>query len=439
MKHLLRFYTTIILYLCSYLLYSDNSDIERQLYRKLFSDRYDINYLLNLDINELETLTEELKNIKKNKEQKKISLILSLLLYSQNVQRINLKDYETIKEYLKKAGISIDKNIGLEEIKKLFTGKGNKFIRKMLKTASFLIKNNNSGMIRYQTYNYLGPFLETYKVICSFENKKDREIYNYLKKYKSCKLKKKFSGGVKIKDLLEKIKSGDGIKIGNYDEVASFVSKIILQELISSELKKKDLIKFYEKIINKTDYSEFTCGKFCNVLAPNIKREYDKIVFHNGYQLLNSIKGANRLESFFGTERVIKKPWTTGIECSLFIQRALERMNIAKIKGRMKTSDMDKKLRDITVKIPLNKENQLKKGDIVKFKGHTFVFLGFKKINNRYYGVTIEAVGGNIRSVGVFYRDFYKTEVGGFNRLVTKDKKIKSVKPDERYFIYRIK
>ena len=106
-------------------------------------------------------------------------------------------------------------------------------------------------------------------------------------------------------------------------------------------------------------------------------------------------------------------------------------MNLAEIRGRMKTSNMKKKLlRNKNIRsFLLKNEKQLKRGDIVKLSGHTYVFLGYEKIENNYYAVTIEAVGGNIRSVGIFYRNFndYETLNG------------KNIFPAEkRYELYRI-
>jgi len=175
------------------------------------------------------------------------------------------------------------------------------------------------------------------------------------------------------------------------------------------------------------------------------------MIVHMGYQLVNSIKGANLLEKYSEiliegvnppkNDKQKSQTETIGIECSLFLQRAIERTNIAQIKGRMKTDYMDYSLvkSKIAKKIILNYESQLKLGDIVKLHGHTYLFLGYKKIDNHYYAVTIEATGGPFRSVGVFYRDFYSEKLGSFNKKLDKSGKVIRVDRNERYIIYRLK
>jgi len=422
----------------------------QQEYRKEFIKHNNINYLLELSKKELEILIPQLTNLKhKTTYQKKILLILKLLYYSKGIQAINKHDKIVISNYintLKQNNLFLTK-----EIERLFTKKNNNFIKKMLQIEIFLKKHNDSRMIKYQTYNYLGPYIETYKTLCKFdENFNDKQIFRYLKQNKNCILKKELFKNAEIKDLLKKIEFGDKQIVKNYNKITPFIAKIILTEIVLSNLNKKEQKIFFDKIINKTDYSEFTCGKFCNQKEPRIKRNVNRIIIHNGYQLLNSIKGANIIDKYskmFLQNDNIKllshnKPLkTAGIECSLFLQRAIERAKIAQIKGRMKTSYMDYSLvsSKIAKKHILNNEKQLKTGDIIKLKGHTYLFIGYKKINNHYYATTIEAVGGNLRSVGIFYRDFYEESLGGFNKKRDKHKNIISVSPDERYIIYRIK
>jgi hypothetical protein len=415
-------------------------------YRKEFIKHNDINYLLELNKKELNHLVRQLTNIKnKNPEQKKIVLILKLLQYSKNVQKINKQDKEIISSYFSEIMCKSDKHIGLSLhtiSEKLFTQKNNIFMKKMFKTEEFLKKNNNSRMIKYQTYNYLGPYIETYKTICDFDsNLTDKEIFKILKKDKTCNLKKNLLKDITIKELINKIKFGDKQIIANYNNITPFVAKIILTEIILSNLNKKEQKIFYNKIKNKTDYTEFTCGKFCNERNNSIKKDVDLIIVHNGYQLVNSIKGANLLEKYFESTIVDTELQTIGIECSLLIQRAIERTNIAQIKGRMKTAYMDYSLVNpkIAQKIILNYQNQLKTGDIVKLSGHTYVFVGYKKVNNYYYAVTIEATGGNLRSVGVFYRDFYDEKLGSFNKKLDNNGKIINVDKNEKHVIYRLR
>lgn len=427
-----------------------NKSISQQEYRKKYKKHNNINYLLELSQEELEILIPQLSSIKKKTiDQKKILLILKLLYYSKGVQAINKHDKDIISLYINKLKLN---NINLiTQAKNLFTNKNNKFLKKMLKITKFLKKHNNSRMIKYQTYNYLGPFIESYKTICKFDKKlTDRQIYYSLKNKKKCKLKKELFKNISMKELLKKIEFGDKQIIKNYNIITPFVAKILLTEIISSKLNTKAKKIFFSKIINKTDYSEFTCGKFCNQKEAHIKRNIDFIIPHNGYQLLNSIKGANLIDKyskiFLKNKKFIpikyKSPLlTAGIECSLFLQRAIERSKIAKIKGRMKTDYMDTSLvkSKIAKKYILNKEQQLKLADIIKLKGHTYLFMGYKKINKHYYAVTIEAVGGNLRSVGVFYRDFYNQDLVSFNKKRDENNHIISVTPDERYVIYRLK
>ncbi len=427
-----------------------NKSISQQEYRRNFIKHNNINYLLELTTEELKILIPQLTNLKnKTKYQKKILLILKLLYYSKGIRAINKHDKNVISEYIFSIKQKNNSDL-LPQIKILFTGKNSKFIKKMLKIENFLKKNNKSRMIKYQTYNYLGPFIETYKTICSFpDNFTDKQIFYSLKKKKNCKIKQKLFKNLNITDLLNKIEYGDKQIVKNYNITTPFVAKIILTEIILNKLNKKEQKNFFSQLINKTDYSEFTCGKFCNQKEPHIKRNINFLIPHNGYQLLNSIKGADVIDkySYLLLEKNSKNikikhsPQTAGIECSLFLQRAIERSKLGKIKGRMKTDYMEYSLvkSKIARKYILNTENQLKTGDIVKLHGHTYLFIGYKMIKNHYYAVTIEAVGGNLRSVGIFYRDFYKEEIGSFNRKKDKNGKITGVSKNERYFIYRLR
>jgi len=427
-----------------------NKSTSQQEYRKNYEKHNKINYLLRLTQEELELLISQLSTIKKKTApQKKILLILKLLYYSKGVQAINKHDKTIISLYINKLKLN---NVNLiTQTQNLFTSKNNKFLKRMLSIENFLKKYNNSRMIKYQTYNYLGPFIESYKTICKFDKKlTDKQIFYSLKNKKTCKLQKELFKNLSIKELLKRIEFGDKQIVKGYNKLTPFVAKIILTEIILNKLSRKEKKIFLSKVINKTDYSEFTCGKFCNQKEAHIKRNIDFIIPHNGYQLLNSIKGANLIDKYskiflknknFTPIKYNSPLLTAGIECSLFLQRAIEKSKIAKIKGRMKTDYMDTSLvkSKIAKKYILNTEQQLKLGDIIKLHGHTYLFVGYKKINNHYYAVTIEAVGGNLRSAGIFYRDFYKNDIGNFNKKRDKNGKTTSVPKNERYIIYRLK
>ena len=64
---------------------------------------------------------------------------------------------------------------------------------------------------------------------------------------------------------------------------------------------------------------------------------------------------------------------------------------------------------------PLTCETQLQKGDIVVYKGHTFVFDGYQKDENGQIRIkTIEALGNQDRTLGSFYRDIYDSSCKNF-------------------------
>ena len=64
---------------------------------------------------------------------------------------------------------------------------------------------------------------------------------------------------------------------------------------------------------------------------------------------------------------------------------------------------------------PLTCETQLQRGDIVVYKGHMLVFDGYQENEiGQVKMKTIEAVGNQNRSLGVFTRDIYKSNCSGF-------------------------
>ena len=87
---------------------------------------------------------------------------------------------------------------------------------------------------------------------------------------------------------------------------------------------------------------------------------------------------------------------------------------------------------------PLTCETQLQKGDIVVYKGHTFVFDGYKKDKNGQLQIaTIEALGNQDRTLGSFYRDIYDSNCN--NLVWGRDDMLLDPKKERQAYIVRFK
>jgi len=432
-------------------------------YRKIKSEEWKTSTYLNFKTEELNKIITELMLKKdKTKDDKKQLIISKMLLYSNKINKINKNDAENIKKWLK-----ILKIDNLDNIEKIYNDKN--FSYKFRKLVNFLRKNNSTTPnVQKRPWNYLGPYIESYKFLC-------QEKLSYYRSYKKimtsknlkCNFNKNAFKNLTIEKLLIKIESGDKILITkNREEITPFIAKYILTELIDIKLKENknskknrvNRLKFWYSLINKTDYTEFTCGKFCNN-KESFRRDPDKMVVHMGYQLLNSIKGSNLLEKYAKLVSENKKEdvlklqqskttQTLGLECSLIIQRSIERTKVGDIRGRLKTTTMSQKLscgkNALFSKSVLTCDKQLDFADLVKPKGHVYLFLGYHKIDKKYYITTIEAVGGDVRGVGIFFREYpYENNEKlkcNLNKVWDSSKnRLKDPYPDQIYRYYQLR
>lgn len=142
---------------------------------------------------------------------------------------------------------------------------------------------------------------------------------------------------------------------------------------------------------------------------------HDRFAFHNGYFL-----GSRRphLEGVHGS---------TGTDCTLFVQSCLIAAEVTGAEGvkllsksmanikHIKTAYKKTKRKEMELKTRkfLNEhfdsfsftcENQLKPMDIIAVNGHVAIFHGYDSEGNL---ITLEAIGRNQRSLGLFKRDVY--------------------------------
>lgn len=416
--------------------------------------------LIFLQLTCTQKLQEQRSHYESKPVPKKISEMIQYLYSDRSaIQLINQYDQQILSTWLDQLQLT---QITPKEIEQLTTSKKSILFRKMLTINRYLKKHyrtRKGSTIRWKTYSFLGPFLESYRVLCDLNDLDDRDIWRKAL-YKKCHFNQKlFQTDIKTQ-LLTLAKKGDGVLLDKQNRLTPFVAKMILSLWIEDHLKKKPQLRrqFLNSILHKTNYSEMLCGGFCNYSRHRFSKNLDLMVPHMGYQLLNSFHNRDYTKTIavilknkelselgkgilVGAGGVPLK--TTGIECSLWLQQGLNHMRLYHSSQRMKSMLMRDQLKDHFQRIELRHESQIQSGDIVQLKGHTFMFLGYRKIDGIYRLVTLEATGGSVRSVGLFYRslpyEFDPSIRCGYPNYYRSEKQWKKKHHRARWYLFRFK
>jgi hypothetical protein len=177
------------------------------------------------------------------------------------------------------------------------------------------------------------------------------------------------------------------------------IAKFLLWEVIRNRIPKKEYLKAVKELTLKFSYS------------PRVPTMLS-YTLHNGYFL-------GETKTDFREDRLTD---SNGLECGAFLQRCLAESGVEfPRKMRLLTPEladvglMPSKAKGTYRKIfsgkPFSCEAELTPGDIIAFKGHTFVFAGYEPdASGVYQMVSYEAIGGEYRAVGRFHRKIYSND-----------------------------
>ena len=140
----------------------------------------------------------------------------------------------------------------------------------------------------------------------------------------------------------------------------------------------------------------------------------------------------------FGSDSFTKKPDPLKIVTADFIQAYEVSRGLKQAPNHSRGIQSIRTIQNNFNIEPLACETQLQKGDIVVYKGHTFVFDGYKKDENGRIRIkTIEALGNQDRTLGSFYRDIYDSNCENF--VWGRDDALLEPKKEREAYIVRFK
>ena len=346
----------------------------------------------------------------KNFDEKKFTSCL------QNVDRrfhkLQIDDIAKLKKALFDAKVT---SVTVDQLRKLFFDKDSVYTKQKDE-----IKNGNPEYFYFRDYTLNGPYqimeesLRGTRVVTAPDGsvvsstKYDRPVLDELSKFKS--------PTHVFKHLVARAEEISNPMTGGYqvspnqarEALTPTVAKLILFEVFKDALRTepKKIEELVQNLELKFDYLNPSGASAGSVLSASL---------HNGYFL-----GAGR-ENY---PNLTSMPASVGIDCTSLIQRCQEEAGVQfppefKLLSSRVVSMVEDPMAEATFpEISIYKllysveklecEAQIEPGDSVVFNGHAFVFNGYKKDKRGLLQLsTYEAIAGEYRSAGEFFREIY--------------------------------